>query len=203
MRRSKSLSGLVGLLLLGAGIGQVWGQGTKPTAKWAPDPATAKQLGPAVAVEQYSLRVPKGYEAQQTPPNVPAGMRLWGWAPAPRDDGTRPSLTLNLLTLPDAQKQRINSLSLEQLADRLVGGVKRQRVNWKQEKTEAGVINGINFARIRWEGTDPARNLNTRGLMYVARDGENIIQIAVQDLASEAAKSLPLAEASALTFKKK
>ena len=39
--------------------------------------------------------------------------------------------------------------------------------------------------------------------MYVTRDGDTIIQLASQDVTSETAKSLPLAEASVLTFKKK
>jgi len=42
-----------------------------------------------------------------------------------------------------------------------------------------------------------------RGFVYVARDGDTIVQIASQDLTPETAETLPLAEASALTFKRK
>jgi len=61
----------------------------------------------------------------------------------------------------------------------------------------------MNFARIRWEGTEPTRNWDMRGFVYVARDGDTIVQIASQDLTPETAETLPLAEASALTFKRK
>ena len=97
----------------------------------------------------------------------------------------------------------MKSIPVEQLAEKLVGGVQRQRSNWKQEKTETGVINGMNFARIRWEGTEVKNQWDMRGFLYVTRDGDTIIQLASQDLTSETAKSLPLAEASVLTFRKK
>ena len=41
-----------------------------------------------------------------------------------------------------------------------------------------------------------------RGFLYVARDGDTIIQLASQDLTAESAMTLPLAEASVLTFKR-
>ena len=153
-------------------------------------------------MEKYTVRIPKGYEMQQAT-NPPAGMRVWGWTGAARRDGTKPSITMNLLTVPAEQQEKIGNLSLDQLAERLIGGLKRQRTNWKQEKTEKGVINGMNFVRIRWEGTEPTKNWDMRGFVYIARDEDTIVQIASQDLTPETEKALPLTEASVLTFKKK
>ncbi len=202
MRRSIALSGAFSLIVMTIGVLQALGQGSARAAGWAPDRAVLKQLGPAVAVEKYTLRVPKGYEMQQCA-NAPAGVRVCGWTGAARSDGTKPSLTMNMVTLPRAEQEKYKNISLEQLAERMIGGIKRQRANWKQEKTETGVINGMDFARIRWEGTEPRNQWEMRGFIYIARDGDNIIQLASQDMAAASERALPLAEASILTFKKK
>jgi hypothetical protein len=201
MRRLISLVVALSFVMMGIGVFEASGQRAKRSAEWTPDPASLKGLGAAVAVEKYTVRVPKGYDLQR-PNNAPPGVRIWGWTSAARRDGTKGSVTMNLLTLPAAEQAKFKSLTLEQLADRLIGGVKRQRTNWTQERTENGVINGMNFVRIRWKGTDPRRNAEMRGFAYVARDGDTIVQIASQDLMPETDKALSLAEASALTFKK-
>ena len=146
MRRSISVMGMLWSILLGVAAIEASGQATKPSARWAPDSATLKQLGVAVPVEKYTIRAPKGYEIQQAN-NTPPGMRAWGWTGAARRDGSKASVTMTLLTLPASQQEQTKNLSLDQLADRLIGGVKRQRSNWKQEKTEKGVVNGLNFAQ--------------------------------------------------------
>ena len=201
MARSQSLIGVLSSILLGFGALQASGQTTKPSAGWSPDPAILKQLGAAVTVEKYTLRIPKGYEMQQAK-NTPASMKAWGWTGAARKDGSKPSVTLTMVELPAEQIEKTKNLSLEQLADLMIGGMKRQRTNWKQEKAEEGTISGMNFVRIRWEATEPTRKLDMRGFVYVARDGDTIVQIASQDVTPETAKTLPLAETSVLTFKK-
>ena len=65
------------------------------------------------------------------------------------------------------------------------------------------MISGMNFVRIRWEGTAPTRKSDMRGFVYVAVDGDTIVQIASRDVTPGTAKTLPLAEAAVLTFKKK
>jgi hypothetical protein len=201
MDRSMRMSGAVSFVVLVIGVVQASGQGTRPSAKWAPDPAILKQLGRAAAVENYMIRIPKGYEVQQAK-NAPAGMRMWGWTGPDRTDGTKPSITMSLLTIPPAEREQVKSLSLEQLAEKLVGGKQRMLTNWKPKNTEKGVINGMDFARIHWRGSDPRRGSDMRGFLYVARDGDNIVQIASQDLMPETDKALSLAETSVYTFRK-
>lgn len=203
MRRSISLVGIMLLSLPGFGLEQASAQGTKSSAPWTPSAAALKQLDPAVEVDQYTLRVPKGYERQQVDANVPPGMKVWGWASAARKDGTKASITMNLMAIPAARANQIKSMSLEQLADRMIGGLKRQRTNWKQERAETGAVNGIKFARIRWAGTEPNRLGDMRGVVYVSFDGDNLLQLASQDPVAYTAKTLPLAEASILTLKRK
>jgi hypothetical protein len=200
MRHFKFVSSGVSAILLVIAL-EASGQKAAPSAEWAPSPAALKQLGVAESADRYSLRVPKGYEFQQAK-NAPDGVSAWAWTGGARRDGTKPSITMMLITVPPTQREQTRKLSLEQLADKLLAGVKRQRTNWKQEKTETGVINGMKFARIFWEGTEPTRNWQMRGFIYVARDGNSIIQMASQDISTESPKSLTLAEAAVLTFKK-
>jgi hypothetical protein len=128
---------------------------------------------------------------------------VWGWTGATRPDGSKASVTMNLMTLPPAQQEQFRKLTLENLAEKMAGGVKRQRTNWKQKKIETGAINGMPFARLRWEGTDPRRQWEMRGFVYVARDGDTLVQLTSQDVMPETDNALALAEASVLTFKKK
>jgi hypothetical protein len=107
MGRSLSLIGVLSSKLLGVGALQAWAQTTKPSAGWTPDPAILKQLGAAVQVEKYTLRVPNGYEMQQAK-NTPASMKAWGWTGAARKDGSKPSVTLTMVELPAEQIEKTN-----------------------------------------------------------------------------------------------
>jgi hypothetical protein len=175
------------------------GQAKAPAADWTPDKKLAENLAPAQAVEGgYSIRPPKGYRIDR--PDAPPGMKMFGWIGAARRDGSQPSLSVALITPPAGQAP---NLPLEQLADKLLGGLKRRRNNYQQGNPEKGVVNGMNFARIRWTGTESVQNRKMEGFIYVAQDGNKIIQINCQDFVPEARQALPLAEASVLTFKKK
>jgi hypothetical protein len=96
----------------------------------------------------------------------------------------------------------VKSQTLEQLAEKMIAGTKRQCTDWKQEKTEEGVIDGVTFARIRWEGRDPKNQWDLRGFVYVALDGDTILYLSSQDLKAPGAQALPLADAAVLSFKK-
>jgi hypothetical protein len=109
---------------------------------------------------------------------------------------------MNLLPIPPAQLEQSKSLTLEKLAEKRIAAIQRQRTDWKQEKTEKGVINGLTFARIRWEGTEPKNQWDMRGFVYVARDGDTILYLSSQDLKAPGAQTLPLADAAVLSFKK-
>ena len=64
---------------------------------------------------------------------------------------------MNLVTIPPAEQAKMKSIPVERIAERLVGGVQRQRSNWKQEKTETGVINGMKFTQDSLGGNPDSR----------------------------------------------
>lgn len=202
MRKVRPVIGPFLLITLAIGVSQASAQRMKPPAAWTPEPVSLKGLGAAETLEKYTIRIPKGYKLQR-PNNAPAGSRMWAWTGAPRSDESRGSLMMILLTFPPAQREQLSQPSLEQFVEKMVAAVKKQRTNWNQQKIENGVINGIRFARVRWEATDSRTQSPMRGFIYVARDGDTLVQFTSQDFEPETDNALPLAEASVLTFKKK
>ncbi len=175
------------------------GQAAPSAQQWSPDKDLLENLAPAKALGGYTIRPPKGYQMQQAPANAPAGVKMHAWAGEPRKDGTKPSVLVMFLTPPSGEAPK---MTLEQLAERMLGGVKRRRTNWKQGEPEIGMVNGIKFVRVRWTGNEPALNADMEGFVYVAQDGNTILQLTSQDTVAEAKKTLPIAEASVLTLKK-
>jgi hypothetical protein len=168
-----------------------------PLPHWLPDKELVKSLAPTVKIAGYILQPPKGYKMRMGSP--PQGVAAMAWAGEKRDDGTRPTLIFSLI---DMDARDLQQYTIEDLADKLLGGVKRRRTEWQQGKTERGIVNGMTFARISWTGTESEQKHKMRGFIYVALDGDSIIQLTSQDVLPVANQSVPLAEAAVLTFKK-
>ncbi len=92
--------------------------------------------------------------------------------------------------------------TLEAALDSFLGGVQRRRVNWQRTAPEVVQVSGLTFARARWSGTEPNSGTRMHGLMYVAVDGRNIIQLSSQDVEPHHDAALRLAEAAVLTFQR-
>jgi hypothetical protein len=63
-------------------------------------------------------------------------------------------------------------------------------------------VNGIEFLRARWSGTDKATERKMHGFIYVAVVGQQIIQLSSQDVEPHHGAALPVAEAAVQTFRK-
>src|SRR5207302_466875 len=83
---------------------------------WQPEGAHLTQLGKEVSVEGYRVRPPIGYQAGELPGKP--GMKLIGWGPQPRTDGTRPEFTFGIITPPPDQPK----LSLDKFMDVMLEG---------------------------------------------------------------------------------
>jgi len=168
-----------------------------PLPKWTADKALMENLAETVEIEGYSIQPPKGYEMQES--DAPEGIKASGWAGEQRESGVRPSLAMMIVEIPKAEAKKY---TLEQMTTKLADGVKRRQTEWQQSKIEKGVINGLTFARLRWTSTEPTRQLKMQGFVYAARIGNSLVSFTSQDTASEAKRSLALAEAALFTFKK-
>ena len=162
---------------------------------WSLQEPNTTKLGPAESVDTFSIRPPKGYVAQTRP--GPRGSKMTAWVGPQRSDGTSPQLMVLTLQL---QPDEMANYKLEQTLEELVGALSVERKNWKRTATEKGMINGLLFARTRWQGDDVAIGLAMRGFVYVAIAGNKLIQISSQDVEPHYERALRLAESSALTF---
>jgi hypothetical protein len=108
-------------------------------------------------------------------------------------------IMLVFLTPPAGEE---NKYTLDQVSAKMLAGVQRNRINWKQSPSETGTVNGITFLRTYWRGDDAATGLPMRGISYVAQEGKGFLQLASQDVEPYAKTSLLLAETSVLTLKR-
>lgn len=167
-------------------------------AAWSSDKALSSQLAPTTTVGKYQIQPPQGYTLQTQP--GPVGTSANEWVGPTRADGTRPYLMLLFFAPPLGE---VNKYTLKQVCAKMLAGVERKRKDWKQSSIEQGNVNGITFMRAYWHGTDIASGQPMSGFSYVARDGNTYLQLSSQDFTQYKKVALPLAEASALTFKKK
>ncbi len=171
----------------------------KPLPNWKPAPTLLRQLGQEVRRDTYTLRPPKGYlllpeEYQKS------GFDGVLWVGRQRADGTRPGLTLLIATPPSEIK---HSLTPEQALDAHLASIRRNRENWFQSDVQRGRVGGREFIRAYWAGTDTRRGFDLRGFVYLTLDGRRIVTISSQDVAPYEKRTLALAEAAALTFRKR
>jgi len=174
------------------------GQGRAAASAWHPKPALKKQLAAPALVEGYQIQPPRGYRLVTQA--GPGGSVAHVWVGPPHANKVRPYLMVVLLTPPPAEAHKY---SLNQILAKMLGGIRRQRGTWSQTLIEHGTVNGLKFARAYWSGTDAPTGLKMHGFGYVAQDGPQFAYLSSQDVEPYDKTALPLAEAAALTFRKR
>ena len=96
--------------------------------------------------------------------------------------------------------ESMKDMTLEHVTSKFVGGVRRRRKDWTEEKIQYGQINGVYFARKNWAGVEPTLDKPMKGTMYVAIHKDKFYQLHTQDLSSEK-QALQIGNAALLTFK--
>ncbi len=190
------------LLLLGLLAVMSLGQtDAAPTAKnlpqWKLPTAWSEKLAPARKYNFGEIRAPKGYSLQQKP--APGGQG-YAWVGSEGSDGTRPYFMVLNLTMPAAEAKKYTA---EAVLNSFLQGVKARHENWSRSAAEHGTINGTAFIRARWSGTHREAGIGMHGFIYVAKNGRSLVQLSSQQTQPDDYQALQLAEAAALTFKKK
>lgn len=168
-----------------------------PSTKWVPDRAHLAKLAPAARISSYLIQPPRGYTFNTRP--GPGGTYADAWVGPTHADGTRSYLMVVFL-VPSAGDRQNDTLA--QGSAKMLAGVQRRRKNWKQSPTQRGSVHGITFLRTYWQGTDIASGKPMYGFSYFAKYGNTFLQISSQDVVPYQTRDLPIAEASALTFRK-
>jgi hypothetical protein len=171
------------------------------TAKWQSDPALDERLAPYQQVGGFRVRTPKDYLPIDAPNAgaIPPGSELFGWTGPRRPDGTSPSFTVVVMTLPP----EVSNYTTEELLTEMLGGVARRRSSFKVSPVEAGEAGGLSLVRARWVGTDKESGVQMRGFMYVGKHAGQFVQVSSQDIEPGRDADLALAEAAALTLRTK
>ena len=120
------------------------------------------------------VRPPRGYASIQPP--TPPGSKVFSWAGTPRADGTAPIFMVLIAT---PTREEAKGITLENFVERMLAAVKALRQDWQQTPAERGQVNGLSM------------------------HGGTFICIRSQDVAPHDEQALKLAEAAALTFRKK
>ena len=164
---------------------------------WKSPQAWSAKLAPAHRFSFGEIRAPKGYNLQQKP--APGGQG-YAWVGNEGTDGTRPYLMLLDITLPEKEAREY---STEKALNSFLQSIKARHENWQRSTAERGTISGTPFIRARWSGTHREAGVGMHGFVYVAKNGRSLIQISSQQTQPDDFQSLKLAEAAALTFKRK
>jgi hypothetical protein len=171
-----------------------------PTPAGKPaDPKDDDRLAPYQDVAGYQVRPPKGYDRQPPPPGAPAGVTATAWTGPRRPDGTAPMLMVLVLDPPPGTPDK----SADEFMASVLDGIKRRRSTWDQSAAEPVTINGLSFLRVRWSGTDTATGRAMRGFVYAGKHDGRYVQVSSQDIDPGHEADLALAEAAALTLRKK
>jgi hypothetical protein len=163
---------------------------------WTPDQSTLDKLADPQPCGGYVIRPPKHYTLQTIP--VQDGSVGYAWVTDPRADGTHHYI-LAYLT-PSSANPQLHTV--EDILGHFLSSVRQHQSAFKVSQMQVGTINGLVFFRQYWAGIDATTGQNTHGFIYAARDGRMIIEISSQDIEPYSDTSLPLTEASTLTFRK-
>ena len=91
----------------------------------------------------------------------------------------------------------------EQALDIFMERLSVDKKEWQLTHTEQGLVNGLRFVRARWSGMHTPTEYKMHGFNYLIVAGREVIQLSSQDVKPHHKEALRLAEASALTFKKR
>lgn len=172
--------------------------GAPQLTEWTADAAMLEKLAPETAdplVTKYRLRPPKGYEITRFEPSTgPKGDTclhcVWHDQAA-----NHAALFLQVFQLPEPPGD-----TADVVAVKLSGELRKGFRNFAMRTVEQGRINGLDFARIRWNADGDKAKLH--GLLYAAVDGSRVIGLNARDTEVHDEGTLRVAEAAILTWKK-
>ncbi len=166
-------------------------------AIWTPDQTIINNLSDEVLVEGFAVRPPQDYSLIEI--LGPEGAKFFNWKGVIRKDKTYPHLTMSVVMVSPDENHDYSALESLRV---LLSGIEQNRGEWDVSTEEEGQINGVDFVRAYWTGTEKTSGTQMKGFMYVMVDGKKIVSLASQDSAANEA-ALKIAEAAALTFRRK
>jgi hypothetical protein len=172
--------------------------GTAPA--WVSNPVYAKQLGPAVKVDNFSISPPAGYRLEKTQKKGKFNIHdEFKWVSPKRADGSTATFRVEVYNwLPGVPDDGTS----EQWLTRGLGVLNKSSRNPVHSPITEGEINGMDFARAYWkENPKPSdKGPASHGFEYISSQGPILISVICGDIAPHYKSTLDLMEASALTL---
>lgn len=172
---------------------------------WKPDPKLVNDLAEETTAGNYNLRLPEGYTELPRPPamNSPslAGFDSHFYSINRRSDGTAATIAFIVATPPTGTREKLT------LDDALKGTLQEKESHWQdftKSSVQDGRINGIAFERVYFKGivSGKAGTRPAHGFVYVAIDGNSILNFQAEDVEPYNDETIVDAQASVLTLRK-
>lgn len=177
-----------------------------PPLSWQTASALLDQLEPYQDVEDYEVRVPKGYEAKETPPFGPIKKQIT-WLGKQRPDKPRPSLYILMCK---TSPEEVASTSREKLFGMALPSRDERGSDWQQTQPETGQVGGLTFWATQWQGTirstdvlGTTKSLDCRGIVYAVKGSDIFVVLAIQGANRDDEETMKLLTTAVLTFRKK
>jgi hypothetical protein len=162
------------------------------------------QVGP------YEICLPKGYSEALLQPEIAAKVlarRRLGfddhlYSGGRRSDGTATTLGLEIAVRPSST---LRKLSLDQVMDSVLEQKKHSWREFTETPKRFAQINGIPVEWVRFGGLVSGRigTIRADGFIYIAIDGNNMINIQTEDAEAYNKQSLPILQAAVSTFRRR
>jgi hypothetical protein len=164
---------------------------------WTVPADLESELGAEVACGIFKIRPPSGF---QSAPASSRGSLDYVWCDLSGSGDIATMVGVNVADLP----AHLKAATLESQLDRQMVIMRSYHDNFTMMPMELGRINGLAFARVRWNGVkklrDGRRGPSAQGVFYVAatRDRNTLISIVAAGMTSDALKRV---EASILSLR--
>ncbi len=176
---------------------------TNEASTWHQDTALLQQLASAYPMGVFSVRPPSGYTlVQKNTERDTDYVSLYDWFGDDRTDDTKPELSIQVTKLkPDV----VTVVTLDDRLTQLLGDMQKDSPWIQASPYQHGMVNGASFVRTYFKdgpGVPTGQPIN-HGFIYKAtsNDGKYLITIIALDVEPYNTATLPLLEASVLTFR--
>lgn len=165
-----------------------------PAKEWTPDPSMQAKLTGEQQAGMFTIRAPKGWIRQEKDgSNGETGV---AWVTEPRTDASHCYMMLTYEPALQGDTRPLDELIQDYIPDAAKG-----KSDFVVTPPQDGTISGTAFARVYWKGTGrDGRKMH--GFIYTSHFGDVIVEINSQDLDTYRTRTLPLAEAAAMTFRR-
>ena len=167
---------------------------------WTPNEKLAEELGAYQDVDDFEIRLPKGYEGGETPGTLPGtSVKLFGFSAKEPAQGVKPMLSFIIQKTPPGQKPETLDHTFEFLFSKLQG----YGANWQHATIERGKIGELICLRSRCECPSAAAT-KMLGFVYLCQvDANTLVMMLAADGESQNVRALKIANTAVLTIRKK